>query len=64
MHAVKCGHGPDRYAALERSSSVELEIWSKPDIRHGDAERGVSSAGFQSCFGPVFPHCALSFLLK
>ena len=26
------------------------------DIRHGDAEFGVCPAGFQSCFGPVFPH--------
>ena len=28
------------------------------DIRHGDVEFGLFSAGFQSCFGPVFPHCA------
>ena len=26
------------------------------DIRHGDAEFGVCPAGFQACFGPVFPH--------
>ena len=28
------------------------------DIRHGDAEFRVCPAGFQSCFGPVFPHYA------
>ena len=28
------------------------------DIRRGDAEFGVCPAGFQSCFGPVFPHYA------
>jgi len=26
------------------------------DIRHGVAEFGVCPAGFQTCFGPVFPH--------
>jgi hypothetical protein len=25
--------------------------------RHGDAEFGVCPAGFQSCFGPILPHC-------
>ena len=28
------------------------------DISHGDAEFGVCPDGFQSCFGPVFPHYA------
>lgn len=33
---------------------------SKPfDNRHGTAGFGVFSPGFQSCCGPVFPHCAL-----
>lgn len=26
------------------------------DIRHGDAEFVVYPTGFQSCFGPIFPH--------
>ena len=28
------------------------------DIRHENADFGVFSAGFQSYFGPVFPHYA------
>ena len=34
--------------------------WGSEDIRHGDADFGVCPAGFQSCFGPVFPHSAPS----
>ena len=26
------------------------------DIKHRDTEFGVCPAGFQSCFGPIFPH--------
>ena len=26
------------------------------DIRHRDADSGLYTAGFRSCFGPVFPH--------
>ena len=41
-------------------SKAELSWRSEEhlDIRHGDAEFGVCPAGFQSCFVPVFPHCA------
>jgi hypothetical protein len=29
------------------------------DIRHRDADIGVCTDGFQTCFAPIFPHCAL-----
>jgi hypothetical protein len=34
------------------------------DNRHGNEEFGVCSAGFRSCFGPIFPYYAPSSCLS